>query len=216
MTDCTADHDRCVWESCVGAWDQSRSGKREVKIEEHQQIFMEKARTKIARCAVVKDKWKWYMARPRCELSGVSSCQSCIRSKWMQYTTVLCITSVAALPDSKMLEDDVHLAAYTAVPWYISAFCWNYTVGTVPRYRSHHPATTDIQTNCFCPLDFLSGFVSVCEGFSASEEIPVLSGKLTTVDSQISRVPPFHLCLFARRTSLLNSVMIWYKFFLGA
>lgn len=41
----------------------------------------------------------------------------------MQYTTVLYITSVAALPDSKMLEDDVHLAAYTAVPWYISAFC---------------------------------------------------------------------------------------------
>lgn len=202
---------RAVW----GAWDQSRSGKRwEVKIEGHQQIFMGKARTKIARCAVVKRKWR--MVRPRCELSGVASCQSCIQSKWMQYTNVLCITSVSALPDSRILEDDVHLAAYTAVPWYISAFCWDCTVGTVPHYHSHHPATTDIQINCFCSLDFLSIFVSVCEECSASEEIPVLPGKLTTVDSQISRIPPFRLCLFARRTSLLNSVMIWYKSFLGA
>lgn len=30
----------------------------------------------------------------------------------------------------------------------------------------------------------------MCEGFSASEEIPVLSGKLTTVASQINRALP--------------------------
>lgn len=34
----------------------------------------------------------------------------------MQQTTVLYITSVSALPDSRILEDDVRLAAYTAVP----------------------------------------------------------------------------------------------------
>lgn len=159
---------------------------KEVKIGGHQQIFMEKARTRLTRCAGVKDKLKRHMVRPRCELSGVACCQSCIRNKWMQQTTVLYITSVSALPDSRILEDDVHLAAYTAVPWYISAFCWDYTVGMLPRYHSHHPATTDIQIICICPLGFLCRFVCVSEGFSASEEIPVLSGKLTTVDSQIA------------------------------
>lgn len=143
---------------------------------------MEKARTKITRCAVVKDKREWHVARPKCELLGVACCQRCVQSKWMQQTTVLYITCVSALPDSRILEDDVRLAAYTAVPWYISAFCWDYTVGTVPHYHSPHPATTDMQIICICPLDFLCRLVCVCEGFSASEEIPVLSGKLTTVD----------------------------------
>lgn len=58
MADCTADHDRCVWKSCVGSlgldlvWQEVK----EVKIGGHQQIFMEKAGTRITRCAVVKDK----------------------------------------------------------------------------------------------------------------------------------------------------------------
>lgn len=150
---------------------------KEVNIEGNQQIFMEKARTKITSCAVVKDK-RQHVPRPRCELLGVACCPRCVWSKWMQQTTVLYITCVSALPDSRILEDDVHLAAYTAVPWYISAFCWDYTVGTVPHYYSPHPATIDIQIICICPLDFLCRSVCVCEGFSASEEIPLLSGKL--------------------------------------
>lgn len=218
MADCTADRDRCVWKSRGGSPgpDPDWQELKEVKTGGYQQIFVEKARARITWCAVVKHKWKRRMARPRCELSGVACCGSCIWSKWMQQTTVLCITSVSALPDSRILEDDIRLAADTAVPWYISAFCWAYTVGMVPHYHSHHPATTDIQIICICPLDFLCRFVCVCEGFSASEEIPVLSGKLTTVDSRISRAPPFLPCLFARGRSLLSSVMIWFKSFLGA
>lgn len=58
MADCTADHDRCVWKSRVGSLglDPVWQEVKEVKIGGHQQIFMEKARTRITRCAVVKDK----------------------------------------------------------------------------------------------------------------------------------------------------------------
>lgn len=41
----------------------------------------------------------------------------------MQQAAVLCISSVSGLSDSKIVEHGVRLAAYTAVPRYISAFC---------------------------------------------------------------------------------------------
>lgn len=46
------------------------------------------------------------------------------------------------------------------------------------------------------------------KGLVLSEEVPVLSVKLTIVDSQISKAPPFLPCLFARARSLLSSVMV--------
>lgn len=65
---------------------------------------------------------------------------------------------------------------------------------------------------------FLEGFFRYVKGLVLQKRQPALSSKLTAVASQISRAPPFLLCIFAGRRCFLTSlksVVIWFKSFLG-
>lgn len=155
----------CLEELCGEPRTRSCLSRGKINIEGHLQSFMEIVRTKIVRWAKLRS-WggvqtphgeaQMWIARGRLLLELPMEQMNAADN-------VLCITSISALLNSKILEDDVPLAAYTAVPWYVSAFCWDYNIGTVLHVHSHHPATTDMGIICICHLDFLCRFVSACE-----------------------------------------------------
>lgn len=92
--------------------------------------------------------------------------------------------------------------------------------------RFHCPAlsqsplsnSSNVDSLCSALRIFLVGFLRYVKGLVLQKRQPALSSKLTAVASQISRAPPFLLCIFAGGRCFLTSlksVVIWFKSFLG-
>lgn len=121
----------------------------------------------------------------------------------MSAADVFYICSVTALHNSRILNNNVPLAANTSVSWYISAFCWNFNTGPVHFYQSHLPAATDMKIVCICPLGCFCRFVSVCRVTFRRDIYLGYQGNTS--------IFPW---LFVRGRSV-SSFMIWFESFLG-